>query len=71
MGQRMAGAPRQELPLLIEVSLVGKAAEGVLPAQESFLVTVTPAAAAQAQADLAAVQQTQGGTDSTDELAGG
>jgi len=47
----------QELPQLVEVSLVGKAPEGVVPSVESILVTVTTTAEVQTAADLEAAQQ--------------
>jgi len=54
---------QEPLPQMIEVVLVGKAAEGGLPAQESFLVIVTPSAVVEQTADLEAAQQS--GTTTT------
>ena len=51
-GQKWAGEwpeTAQQLPLMVEVRLVGQAPEGTVPFQESFLVTITPTAVAQAQ----------------------
>jgi type II secretory pathway component PulJ len=47
----------QELPQLIEVSLVGTAPEGGVPSVESILVIVNTTAELQIQADLEAAQQ--------------
>jgi hypothetical protein len=47
----------QELPQLVEVSLVGRAPDGGVPSVESILVAVTTTAEVQAQADLLAAQQ--------------
>jgi hypothetical protein len=60
---------QQPLPLMIEVTLVGKAPEGGTPAQESFLVTVTSAATTQQTADMEAAQQS--GTSTTGTSASG
>ena len=55
----------QELPQLIEVSLVGKAPEGGVPSVESILVTVNTTAELQTQADLEAAQQSSTGEAGT------
>jgi len=47
----------QELPQLVEVSLVGRAPDGGVASVESILVTVSTTAEVQAQADLLAAQQ--------------
>jgi hypothetical protein len=55
----------QPLPMLIEVTLVAKAAEAGALTEESFLVTVTPSAVAQQTADLEAAQQSGSSTTGT------
>ncbi len=47
---------QEPLPQMIEVTLTGKPGEGGLPAQESFMVIVTPSAVTQQNADNAAAQ---------------